>query len=478
MDQGPGRIALAAAVATTVLAVVVVVTARALDDDFVAAPPPETAPDVRPPMERPLSVLSVPLEVPLGPLVELLESAVPNVHGDLEEFVELPERGRVRIAFELERAPFRASVDGAVARLETTVLYRLRMSYSLPVLPDVGGSCGVDELRPRLGVILESPLSLAPDWSLETEVRVRDVYVASDEDRDRCEVTFLGIDVTDLLADGVRSFLERSAEDIDALVAQVDTRSSFESWWTTLREPIELTDSLWLTIGPEGVRSGAIRGAGDAFTVDVALTARPSVTFGPRPTPPEPPLPRLDAGVLAPHLDLLVDARAEYGAASGFLMEQIAGDTVAFDGHAIVIDSLRVYGIGGGRVAMQVRLSGDFAGRVFLTGRPDIDPATGVISVPDLDFDVATRDVLLSTVAWLAGPSLLEDLRARARWPGDPAVAFLTEWLTRGLNRDVSDALRIRGSVDSVSIVSAHALTHALLVRISAQGTASLEVVR
>jgi hypothetical protein len=127
---------------------------------------------------------------------------------------------------------------------------------------------------------------------------------------------------------------------------------------------------------------------------------------------------------------------------------------------------------------MQVRLSGDFAGRVFLTGRPVIDPTTGGISVPELDFDVASRDVILSTVAWLAGPSLREDLRARARWPGDPAVAFLTEWLTRGLNREVSDALRIRGSVDSISIQSAHALTRALLVRISAKGTATIEVIR
>jgi hypothetical protein len=192
----------------------------------------------------------------------------------------------------------------------------------------------------------------------------------------------------------------------------------------------------------------------------------------------ERPLPPLLTGAIDGGLDLLVDARAEYGSASAFLREQVAGRTLDFDGRSIRIDSLRVYGIGGGRLAMAVDLSGAVGGRVFLTGRPVIDPVTREISVPDLDFDVATRDVLLSTVAWLAGPTLREELRARARWPGNPAVDWLAGWLREGLNRDISDDLRVSGTVDSLDIVDTYALTQALRVRVTATGAARLQIIR
>jgi hypothetical protein len=447
------------------------------DPGFIDAPPPQTEADIRPPTDSPPSTISVPLDIPLGPLLELVERAVPTTHGSLEELEELPERERISLAFELERMPFTASIVGNVARLETMILYALRMSYELPVLPDVGGSCGIDDDdRPRFSVVIESPLSLDADWKLQSRARVAEVAAASDEERDRCVVTFVGVDVTERVVQGVRDFLEANTPVIDEIVSSVDTRTSFTGWWETLREPIELDDSIWLAISPERVRRGALRGSGDALTVDVTLTARPSIVFGDRPEIPVLPLPPLDSGVVASRLDLRVDARAEYGSAGRFLNEQIAGQAVDFEGRSVVIDSLRVYGIGGGRLAMEVLLSGDVAARLYLTGQPVIDPTTGEISVPDLDFDVATRSILTSTVAWLNAAALREELRSRARWPGSPAVEFLATWLRSGLNRDISDELRVSGYVDSLRIVQTYALSEALLVRVAATGFASIHI--
>jgi hypothetical protein len=444
--------------------------------EYIDAPPPATREDVHPVSSPPPSVISVPLEIPIRPLVALVEGAVPRAFGDLEQFERLPTNDRVRVAFELERTPFRASVADDIARLQTTVLYAVRFSYGLPALPDLGGSCGVDGPRPRLIVTIESPISLDEEWGLRTRARVGEVLAASDESRDRCQVTFLGLDVTDLLLDAVRSFLVDSTGDIDELASRVDTRSRFQEWWATLRRPIELDDSLWLAMRPERVRRGPLRGSGDTITVDIALTARPSVDFGARPAIDSVPLPALDSGDVRSHLDLRVDARAGYEAASGLLTERIGGHRVDFEGRSLTVDSLRVYGIGGGRLAMEVLLSGDVRGRLFLTGRPVIDSTTGEISVPDLDFDVATRDLLLSTVAWLAGPTLREDLRERAHWPGDPAVAWLAAWLREGLNRNISAELSVSGEVETLEILDVHALTQVLLVRVAATGTARLEV--
>jgi hypothetical protein len=142
----------------------------------------------------------------------------------------------------------------------------------------------------------------------------------------------------------------------------------------------------------------------------------------------------------------------------------------------IQVDSVRVYGIGEDRLALRLRVSGDLRGRMYLVGRPAIDAKTGRVSVPDLELDVATRGVLLSGASWFAVPELRDYLREHATWPTEPAVDWLMMWLDRGLNRWISDNLRVTGTVDRVEIVDATALRDALWVRLSAQGSAGMTV--
>ena len=68
-------------------------------------------------------------------------------------------------------------------------------------------------------------------------------------------------------------------------------------------------------------------------------------------------------------------------------------------------------------------------------------------------------------------------LRERAVWPAAPAVDWMTGWILKGLNRDLSDDLRVSGEVDEVRILSVHALKDVLLVRVAVGGSARLFVV-
>jgi hypothetical protein len=74
--------------------------------------------------------------------------------------------------------------------------------------------------------------------------------------------------------------------------------------------------------------------------------------------------------------------------------------------------------------------------------------------------------------------SLRDYLREQASWPVDPAIQWLADWLGRGLNRDLSRDLRVVGAVDTVQIVGVYALREVLLVRMAAQGSASLIVLQ
>ncbi len=444
---------------------------------FLEAPAPRIQADTEPLEPARASSIAVPLGIPLARLVALLEDAVPREFGSMEERRELPDRDRTSLAFSLERSPIRASVEGRIARVETVLEYALRAYYDPPILPEVSGSCGTgDDGKRRLRVVIEAPLRLTEDWGLATSAELVTVEPPTDEDRDRCRVTFLGLDLTDRVVEGARSYLEQQERTVDSIAASLDLRPSFEAWWKTLREPVELADSVWLVVGPSNVRQGSFDGVGDSVWVELALDAFPSVVVGPRPVADETPLPPLGTGTFEPGLDLIVEGRADWATLSGMLMDELAGTELQHEGRTVTVDSLRVYGIGGGRIALDVRVSGDLAARLFFTGTPELDPWNQVISLPDLDFDVATADLLIVAAAWMQRLGLRSLLRERATWDVAPLAAWLEGWLDEGLNRSFSDDLRVAGQVSSVIPREVYALRDHLLVRVAAHADARMYV--
>src|SRR5687768_13231693 len=73
---------------------------------------PTMVADLPAPPELDTSSIAAPVKLPLAPLAEELEQAVPKRFGSLDERLELPDRERTSLAFELRRAPFEMTVSG------------------------------------------------------------------------------------------------------------------------------------------------------------------------------------------------------------------------------------------------------------------------------------------------------------------------------------------------------------------------------
>lgn len=447
-------------------------------DDTLDAPPPELAEDTEPTGTLPPSSLTVPISYDLSEIVEKLEEVVPRIYGDLETRETLESNERLDVALEATRERFTVSLEGRTAHLATTIHYRARAWYDPPIGPDVTASCGTGEDDPprRVVVAVSSELDLTRDWTLASRARVGRVASATDSERDKCRVTFLQLDMTDRLVNAARGLLEDHTDDIDRAVAGIDVRSNFEEWWNMLQTPIELSDSLWLVIHPVAVRRGETAGKGLLLNADVGLTAMPRIVVGPRPVLMPTPLPPLDRGEIAEGLHILVEGVIDYAVASGFLREQLMGREFSGAGERIRITDVALSGIGGGRLSLRVDFEGSSRGTLYLIGTPQFDNATRQVHVPDLDFDVASRNVLLEGLAWLARDQAVQLLRERARFPlGDP-IRLGYRYLTEGLNRDLSDDVRLSGEVLSVAPLDVHATRRNLRVRAIAEAAARLTI--
>ncbi len=459
-----------------ILAAVIALASRPAS---MVAPSPAIVEDVSLLPDLPPSTLNVPITYDLRPVLEALEREIPPMWGSMEERHRHPSNTRISFAFEVERSDFNARLDGDTARLSARLRYRGRGWYDPPLAPEVSASCGtstqVDD-RPSAIVAISSPLTLAEDWTLVGHARVDRVEAASGAERDQCRVTVFDIDVTERVLNAARGQLEENTHVIDEALARIDLHGRFERYWGIIREPIRLTDDVWLLINPTAVRRGPARGSGLTLEASVGLTAAPRIFLGPRPVVDSLPLPPIREAAVDDGLHILLDGLADYDAASRLLRRELRGQSFAWGGNRVELRDLRVSGIGGGRMALEVDFTGTARGKIYLVGTPVVDPQTREVWVPDLDFDVATRSLLVSGAVWLAYGNLVEALRERARIPVDDVVELAREQLLRGLNRELSPEVRLSGEVEEVEVLAVEASRDRLVVRSHARARARMEI--
>lgn len=437
---------------------------------------PELVDDIEYVDAQPMSVIHAPVRVAVEPLLAQMEAHVPTEW--VEEGVEF-DSGGVVASMAFTRAPFELSVLADTAIISATVAYALNATYDVPLLPDINAACGTDpeEQAPRFVVTMKAPVVVTEDWRLAPSTRVSELRAASERDEDRCEVTLLGIDITERVIDGARTFLEEHTGALDSIAGEVDVRSHFEEWWGTLAQPVSLDDGVWLEFRPVSVNRGVVRGTGSEMEIAVTLQARPRVVFGERPDTRGSPLPPLGfseptPGRLALHADLVV----EYPEAGASLSEEFSGVELSAGGRRIAIESLRPFGIGGGEVAVEVGVSGDAVGSVFLVGTPVYEDTAREVSVPDLTIAVSTSSVLVTAASWVLDVGMEAMLRDRARLKVDSGVDWVTEWAEIGLNSTLAEGVHLGGTVHSIEVVDVVALADGLLVRFALEVEAELNV--
>jgi len=443
----------------------------------VEAPLPSLSADVDslPTLER--SLIEAPISYDLTPIIAELERAVPKRFGDLTDRRVHPTNSRVRLAFEAERSPFAIALDGGVVRMSATITYAGRAWYKPPIAPEVSASCGTGDQRPRARIELVSPLRVTADWKLRSSTTVRVVEPFEPGERDQCEVTVLKIDVTERVIDAARGMLEKNTRTIDAKVATIDIRSKFDEWWAIVQQPIRLSDSVWLAINPIAVHVDPARGSRKILRTGIALIAEPRIVLGRRPVITPMPLPRQVSATDAPDgFHILFEGVLPYDLASKLLTDELRGKKISKGRQTITVESARMFGVGGNKIALEVDFKGSAQGRIYFVGTPRYDAAGDRLYVPDLDYDVGTAHMLVRSLEWLKHDELRDYLRNKARWPVGGLISKGQEQLVRGLNHELKPGVQLSGDVTNVKIVGVHAGRDAVRVRAHADGAVRLDV--
>jgi len=442
----------------------------------IEAPPPAVTADTDTLPSLPTSTLDIPLTYDLSPVVRALENAVPKRFGSIDERHDVKGQPRMHVAFEATRDPFQVSLDGQTAHLTAILHYAGKGWYKPPVVGEVSGSCGIGGDRPRLKIEVTSVLGITPDWRLRGKTRIGNIEPASDANKDKCRVTVFNINVTDRVIEATRGILEGKRSMVDQKIASLDIRKRFEEWWHLLQRPIPLTDSVWLVINPSAVRMGNTIGVKRTLVTALGFSASPRVVTGSQPPTVQTALPPLYPAAVGDGLHILLEGVLDYSLATDLLKKQLVGKIVEGKGQTLVVKDVRLFGIGGGRLALQLDFRGTVSGRIYFIGTPRYNPATKELYVPDLDYDAGSANMLVSGFEWLKHDDVRDYFRTHAQWPVGDIVAKGREQLEKGLNRDLAPGVRLTADVKQVQGLSVHAQRAAIRVRARGDANARLTV--
>ncbi|MGQ0764270.1 MAG: DUF4403 family protein [Gemmatimonadota bacterium] len=439
-----------------------------IEEDLVADTTPRTD----------TSVVDAEIRYDLEPAIASLERAVPRAFGDIETRNAVPGNPRAHFAFAASRSPFTVRVNGTTVSLESVIEFEGRGWYKPPITPEVSAACGTSGvLRPRARIRIASTLVLTPAWNLQSRSRVLAVEPYGDSIRDRCRVTLFRIDVTDKVLQATRGLLGARLRGLDSAIARVSTRERFERWWRDISRPVRLSDSVWLVINPLDVELGEVRGDRSTAIAALRLEAQPMIITGNRPNDFElfKPLPRLTRrNRVGRGLRVSLQGDLGYDVATVMLQRAIVGRQIDIGPRSLRVDDITLMGIGRGRVAVGVRFGGSARGNVYFTGTPQYDPASDQLLVPDLDYDLATSDLLVRGLSWLKDDAIRDFLRQRARFPVDDQLDRLRQLAELGMNRTLAPGVELSAQLDQAKAISVRATTRLLHVRALATGSAVL----
>lgn len=420
-----------------------------------------------------VSTIVVPIRTDLAPISSQIEARVETRFDG-----KARERG-IDIRYEAAREPIVLRMVGAGLHSSTTVKYAMEACRgSFPCI-----SCGFGEARRIADIKLHTKLEWDAAWRLRSTTTLLPVHYAR-----RCQVTWLGIDITRrFVAPRIEAELEEAARIIDRNVpALTNIRPQAQQVWTSLQTPIELAPRTWLVLEPIEVGLSPIAGANTTVTTTLALRAATRVVVGEKPSVAPRPLPVLKrAAANAPsRMRVPFVLELPYDEASRLATRDYAGRTYRVNGRELALSSIRIAPSTAGRVLVEATIDyrggrlRNYRGVVHLEGTPVFDAATQSIVVPDLDYslDPQRRGLFARITERVAHESIRARLRESARFALGPRIAEARAEITRALTRDLAPGVTMRGRADAIEPQSVSPLPNVIAVRIVATGAAEVTI--
>jgi hypothetical protein len=429
-----------------------------------------------PTIKQSISNLNLPITIDLTPYLKDTEKSIPQKFNGKED-----NCSGVSYAYRFERNPIIFDGRGSYLTYEVTGKYALNLNYcpectflfdskGTCVVPRIYASCGVGEPMRKVNVAYATKVDISRDYKLNSTTQL-----VRFETIDPCEITVFKYDATAKLKKEVTGVLKSLEKEIDASISEVDIRSSVEEVWKTISSPQAIGEYGFLNLRPKQISISSVQFDKKQALLNLNLAFEASVSTTKREVA-ELPLPALTEHKMSNGFEIFLDIEADYDSLTNILTKEIAGRTLEIKKNVIRLDAVGIASSSGKKLNLWVQFSGKKKGILYLVGTPVFDEENQVISFPDLEFDIKTKNALLKSAEWLFSRKITDLVRKEATFDLKPELDKMKSTLGAGLNGPISKGVDIQGRIEHLRINSIYPDNDQLIIRTSAKGHATVRM--
>lgn len=419
-----------------------------------------------PPVDKILSVASIPVTVDLQPL---LHEANASLDRDFSKR-ESPCKG-VRYSVEASRDDLGLTIEKDLLNFNTKIRYGARATYcgvclaGRCIVPKITASCGVPPESKRIVRIgINSKVNMLPDYRFHTDFKIREF-----DPENRCRVFVVNYDVTDKIMGVARPRFEDLLNELDHKVAQVSIKSGVEKIWMNIQNPMKIGNFGYLKLNPQSLGLSNIHGEGTRLFTKIELSAFPTISndtivF-------LKPLPSLADSVNEDGFNIQFDFVASTDSLSNILTSTLLDRELKIGKKRFIVQKCSLRSIGNGKVSLKVDFTGSRKGYVFLIGTPTVDSNDASVSFPDLKFDAKTNSILLNVAKWILNEKITNLLREKSTFDFSEPLSKIKFDVTSKLNEPWANGVSPSGELNDIKVNSIYPLREKLLLRANLNGT-------
>nr|WP_262910451.1 DUF4403 family protein [Pontibacter silvestris] len=298
----------------------------------------------------------------------------------------------------------------------------------------------------------------------------------------------LKIGLARFIEPALRSQMNNLAKQLDKeLQSRLDIRQYVADAWLMMQEPVKLNDELnaWLSITPKEVRIAPLQAKNGTLNTRIGITSYITVSTDGKPqTQINKSLPKLVTDSrMSDDIQIGLTANISYAHASKMLQEQVAKQTYTFDeGKSQVTVNDVSISPNGEQLVLMLDVNGKtkaglftkkIVGKVYLRGTPYYDAQATSIKVRDVDYDLDTKDKLLSTASWLAKNKFKDIIQAQVNIPVQSQITEAKQLLQATLDKSgrVHESVLLRGRVQEITPENIYLTSEGIKAVINAKGT-------
>lgn len=399
------------------------------------------------PMPTVASTINIPIRVELKPFIKMADQAFDKEFKGSDN----PCSG-LRYQYKVKREPIQLTGKGKTVFLGLDLAYGFSGEYCAAcvldhcVNPPIPFSCGWgDETLRRAKVKLKSDVELTSNYHIKSSTSFTDFTPI-----DPCRVTFAQININDVLMGQLRPELGNFAKMIDAEIAKQDLKPYILPIWKAFQEDIQIPMTGFLRFQPQSISMSELAMNGSVLTFQVGLTAMPTIQSTPW-NKPTTGLPNLSPYKKGTGFEVYTDLKLNYDSLSKQLFEIMKTEQFALGKEKINITSLRLFPAGE-KLGVAVGFAGTKKGVFYLLGSPSFDNAKASLALKNVEYDIATKNVLIKTAKWMMDETIRKKLEEQMVFDMSDLMNFTKKSIGESLNQTLEGGVKIKGTLKSLEV--------------------------